>query len=44
MAVHFHEEDLPEGVLVREEEDNQGYLKRWKRSSAESFYPFDDGI
>ncbi|MCL7408273.1 FMN-binding glutamate synthase family protein [Marivivens donghaensis] len=35
---------LPEGFLLREEEDNQGYLKRWRRSSAESFYPFDDGI
>ncbi|WP_292313225.1 FMN-binding glutamate synthase family protein, partial [Marivivens sp.] len=35
---------LPEGFLLREEEDTQGYLKRWRRSSAESFYPFDDGI
>ena len=31
---------LPEGFLLREEEDEQGYLGRWHRSRAESFEPF----
>lgn len=32
---------LPEGFLLREEEDDFGYLMRWHRSRAESFVPFD---
>jgi glutamate synthase domain-containing protein 2 len=32
---------LPEGFLLREEEDQFGYLMRWYRSRAESFEPFD---
>lgn len=32
---------LPEGFLLREEEDQFGYLMRWHRSRAESFEPFD---
>ena len=32
---------LPEGFLLRAEEDKFGYLSRWARSSAESFEPFD---
>lgn len=32
---------LPTGFLLREEEDEHGYLARWHRSRAESFEPFD---
>lgn len=32
---------LPEGFLLREEEDPFGYLMRWRRSRVESFEPFD---
>jgi glutamate synthase domain-containing protein 2 len=32
---------LPDGFLLREEEDEFGYLGRWKRARAESFEPFD---
>ncbi len=32
---------LPDGFLLREEEDKFGYLMRWYRSRAESFAPFD---
>ncbi len=32
---------LPDGFLLREEEDKFGYLMRWHRSRAESFAPFD---
>ena len=32
---------LPEGFLLREEEDEFGYLMRWHRSRASSFEPFD---
>jgi glutamate synthase domain-containing protein 2 len=32
---------LPEGFLLREEPDEFGYLKRWKRSRAASFKPID---
>ena len=35
---------MPEGFLLREEEDTFGYVKRWKRSSSASFEPFDGGI
>ena len=32
---------LPDGFLLREEEDKFGYLDRWHRSRADSFAPFD---
>lgn len=32
---------LPEGFLLREEEDQFGYLMRWKRASVEAFTPID---
>ncbi|KEP71628.1 FMN-binding glutamate synthase family protein [Thioclava sp. BHET1] len=35
---------LPEGFLLREEEDNMGYLKRWKRARSEAFEPIDAGV
>ena len=35
---------LPEGFLLRSEEDQFGYLMRWNRSSSAAFEPFDDGI
>ena len=31
---------LPDGFLLRGEEDSYGYLERWKRSRAESFDAF----
>ncbi|MCB2143793.1 MAG: FMN-binding glutamate synthase family protein, partial [Rhodobacteraceae bacterium] len=30
---------LPEGFLLREEEDRFGYLLRWKRANPSSFAP-----
>ncbi len=35
---------MPEGFLLREDDDRFGYLKRWRRSSSKSFEPFDDGV
>lgn len=35
---------MPEGFLLREDDDRFGYLMRWRRSSSASFEPFDDGI
>ncbi|MCL4138768.1 UNVERIFIED_CONTAM: hypothetical protein GTU68_038772 [Idotea baltica] len=32
---------LPEGFLLREEEDEFGYLLRWRRAKADSFKPVD---
>ena len=32
---------LPNGFLIREEQDKFGYLDRWHRSRADSFAPFD---
>ena len=35
---------MPEGFLLREDDDRFGYLKRWRRSSSKSFEPFDGGV
>lgn len=35
---------MPEGFLLREDDDRFGYLKRWKRAHAEAFEPFDSGV
>ena len=35
---------LPEGFLLREEEDEFGYLLGWKRARAEGFAPIDAGV
>ena len=35
---------MPEGFLLREDDDRYGYLERWRRASAASFRPFDGGI
>lgn len=35
---------MPEGFLLREDDDRYGYLKRWRRSSALSFMPTDGGV
>lgn len=35
---------MPEGFLLREDDDRHGYLERWRRSSSASFRPFDGGI
>lgn len=35
---------MPMGFLLREDDERFGYLSRWKRASAESFRPNDDGI
>ena len=32
---------LPEGFLLRDEADDQGYLIRWKRARADNFAPID---
>ncbi|MEM8630348.1 MAG: FMN-binding glutamate synthase family protein, partial [Pseudomonadota bacterium] len=32
---------LPDGFLLREEEDRFGYLMRWRRADARDFAPFD---
>ncbi|WP_417526072.1 glutamate synthase-related protein [Marinovum sp.] len=35
---------LPNGFLLRDEQEQFGYLDRWKRSCAESYEPFDAHI
>jgi glutamate synthase domain-containing protein 2 len=35
---------MPEGFLLREDDDRFGYLMRWRRAAAASFDPFDDGV
>lgn len=35
---------LDEGFLLREEEDEFGYLKRWKRANPMAFEPTDGGV
>ena len=35
---------MPEGFLLREDDDRFGYLTRWRRSSSASFFPFDNGV
>lgn len=35
---------MPEGFLLREDDDRFGYLKRWRRARADRFEPFDGGI
>ena len=35
---------MPVGFLLREDDERFGYLKRWRRASADSFEPFDDGV
>jgi len=35
---------MPEGFLLRDEQDAFGYTMRWRRSSSAAFEPFDDGI
>ncbi len=35
---------MPEGFLLREDDERFGYMKRWRRSSADSFEPFDEGV
>ncbi|MGD9917935.1 MAG: FMN-binding glutamate synthase family protein [Paenirhodobacter sp.] len=35
---------MPEGFLLREDDDRFGYLKRWRRARAEAFEPFDNGV
>jgi glutamate synthase domain-containing protein 2 len=35
---------MPEGFLLREDDDRGGYLMRWRRSSSVSFDPFDGGV
>jgi glutamate synthase domain-containing protein 2 len=35
---------MPEGFLLREDDDRYGYLKRWRRSSSASFTPNDGGV
>ncbi len=35
---------MPEGFLLREDDDRMGYFKRWNRARAEAFEPFDSGV
>ncbi len=35
---------MPVGFLLREDDERFGYLKRWRRASADSFEPFDEGV
>lgn len=35
---------MPEGFLLREDDDRFGYLQRWRRASSASFAPFDQGV
>lgn len=35
---------MPEGFLLREDDERFGYMKRWRRASADSFEPFDEGV
>ena len=35
---------MPEGFLLREDDDRFGYLKRWRRARADQFEPIDDGV
>ncbi len=35
---------MPEGFLLREEEDRFGYLERWRRARAAAFEPIDNGV
>ena len=35
---------MPEGFLLREDDDRFGYLTRWRRSNSASFEPFDGGV
>jgi Glutamate synthase domain 2 len=35
---------MPEGFLLREDDERFGYMARWRRASADSFEPFDEGV
>ncbi|HPD93601.1 MAG: FMN-binding glutamate synthase family protein [Rhodobacter sp.] len=35
---------MPDGFLLREDDERFGYMKRWRRASADSFEPFDEGV
>lgn len=35
---------MPEGFLLREDDDRFGYLQRWRRAASASFAPFDQGV
>jgi len=35
---------MPEGFLLRGDDDRFGYMMRWRRSASASFDPFDDGV
>lgn len=35
---------MPEGFLLREDDDRFGFLSRWRRARAEAFEPIDDGV
>ena len=35
---------MPEGFLLREDDDRFGYLNRWQRARAEAFEPIDSGV
>ncbi|MBW0157237.1 FMN-binding glutamate synthase family protein [Sedimentimonas flavescens] len=35
---------MPEGFLLREDDERFGYLKRWRRARAAAFEPIDSGV
>ncbi|WP_417627285.1 FMN-binding glutamate synthase family protein [Pararhodobacter aggregans] len=35
---------MPEGFLLREDDERFGYMARWRRASPDSFEPFDEGV
>lgn len=36
--------DLPEGFLLRGQDEGDGYLARWNRADPTSFYPQENGV
>jgi hypothetical protein len=35
---------MPEGFLLREDDERFGYLKRWLRARPDRFEPYDSGV
>jgi hypothetical protein len=35
---------MPEGFLLRGDDDRFGYLERWRRARADLFEPLDGGV
>ncbi len=35
---------MPEGFLLREDDERFGYLERWLRARPDAFEPIDEGV